>query len=130
MYEGSGPDCSDRAESCADFASWASRQGNDIAGLEESLSVDPAVADADFRGGTVCNGRAVLHCADNVRCGPADVTGGLPCRHGGVRIPREAARAAPRKDCIIKTQDLCESRKRASQVEGYRGEKYVDTSGT
>ena len=73
-----------------------------MAGLEESLSVDSAAADADFRGDTVCNGRAVFHGADKVRCDPAEFTGELACRHGWVRIVREAARAAPRNDCIMK----------------------------
>lgn len=49
MYEGSGPDERDFVESEADFASWASRHGNERAGLEESLlrgasSCAPAVA--------------------------------------------------------------------------------------
>ena len=36
VYEGSGPEFRDRLDSFAVLASWASRQGNERAGFEES----------------------------------------------------------------------------------------------
>ena len=55
VYEGSGPEERERAESFAVLASWASRHGNESAGLEESggrsgpSSRDSASADCPAR---------------------------------------------------------------------------------
>lgn len=56
VYEGSGPDWRDRAESWADFASCASRHGKDMAGLDESLAAAlEAGTDCDFCDRVVCS---------------------------------------------------------------------------
>lgn len=97
MYDGSGPDSIDRAERRADFASWASRQGNDRAGLDELLL---AAADWDFRGRPLCNDlRAVAYCVDEHTAANRFRVETLSCLSRAERL--RAERATPCIDPII-----------------------------
>lgn len=90
MYDGSGPDCIDRADSDAVLASCASRHGKDMAGFVESASCRTA-ADCAFRGGCECIRRIEL--LDVVGCAKA-VTGPELGREDIVTAGRATAREA------------------------------------
>lgn len=66
VYDGSGPEERERAESFAVLASWASRHGNESAGFDESggcrdsSSEAPATADCAGRRALLWKCRALL----------------------------------------------------------------------